>query len=558
MPLKLNQPPNRLRLKFLGGLVLASALASANAPAIAQLAARISSVGALGIDADRLHTEPYRLTGRKIAIGQVEIGRPALFGLDKVATSNRALHIGRLFYQGEVATPDSGVDDHAARVASIMVSQNKAAPGVAPDAVLYSAGVGVEDGSGQAQECVASQTIASQNGGDVRAINFSFGESLSRDPRPEATLDGNALLTQCVDWSARVHNTLYAISGNQGRGGFPIPTDSFNGMTIANSMPFRGSFSKVDYFSLGSDPAVVIGRDPASERNVGARRSVALVAPGRRVATLAPDGTLVPPDLGGTSFAAPHVTATVALLQEFGDAAIRQALRQPAAPESAHWGLEARQQEVMRAVLMNSADKLQDSGDGLHLGMSRTLLDLSNHDWLASDAYADRAIPLDAQMGTGHLNAFRAYQQFSPGEWHDAQPVPAIGWDYNAIGVAENLPEFRDYAFEQPLQAGSFVSATIAWNRLVELNDTNKNDEFDAGETFSDKGLNNLDIYLMPADENDPKRSLWSSVSRVDSVEHLFHEIPATGRYKIRVVYRDRVNQPTQPYAIAWWAVAAR
>ena len=562
MPLNSQQPPAKLYLRLLGGFVLACASAL-TAPAIAQLAAQISSVGALGIDADRLHTDPYRLTGRKIAIGQVEIGRPALFGLDKVATRNRALHIGGLFYQGSAAVADQGVDDHAARVASIMVSQSKAAPGVAPDAVLYSAGVGAEDGSGQAQECVASQTIASQNGGDVRAINFSFGESLTRDPRPGATLDGNALLTQCVDWSARVHNVLYSISGNQGRGGYPIPTDSYNGMTIANSMPFHGSFSKVDYFSLGSDPAVVIGRDPASERNAGVRRSVTLVAPGRRVATLAPDGTRVPPDLGGTSFAAPHVTATVALLQQFGDTAIRQALSQQTLDQpNSHWGLAARQQEVMKAVLMNSANKLQDSGDGLHLGMSRTLLDLSNHDWLSSDAYTDRAIPLDAQMGTGHLDAFRAYQQFSPGEWHDDQPVPAIGWDYNTIGntigVADKMPAFRDYVFEQPLQAGSFVSVTLAWNRLVELNDTNKNGEFDPDETFTDKGLNNLDIYLMKADDRDPKQNIWSSVSRVDSVEHLFHEIPATGRYKIRVVYRDRINEPTQPYAIAWWAVAAK
>ena len=455
MPLNSQQPPAKLYLRLLGGLALACASAL-TAPAIAQLAAQISSVGALGIDADRLHTDPYRLTGRKIAIGQVEIGRPALFGLDKVATSNRALHIGGLFYQGSIAVADQGVDDHAARVASIMVSQSKAAPGVAPDAVLYSAGVGAEDGSGQAQECIASQTIASQNGGEVRAINFSFGESLTRDPRPGATLDGNALLTQCVDWSARVHNVLYSISGNQGRGGYPIPTDSFNGMTIANSMPFHGSFSKVDYFSLGSDPAVVIGRDPASERNTGVRRSVTLVAPGRRVATLAPDGTRVPPDLGGTSFAAPHVTATVALLQQFGDTAIRQALNQ----SNSHWGLEARQQEVMRAVLMNSANKLQDSGDGLHLGMSRTLLDLSNHDWLSSDAYTDRAIPLDAQMGDWDTSMLSApISSLVQENGTTDQPVPAIGWDYNTIGVADKMPAFRDYVFEQPLQAGQLCLA---------------------------------------------------------------------------------------------------
>jgi hypothetical protein len=543
-------------LKILGGL----AFTCVSTPAIAQFSAQLSSVGETGIDAERLHHAPYNLTGRKIAIGQVEIGRPAQFGLDKATVNSRSLRIGRLFYQGATATADNGVDEHANRVASIMVSQDKSVPGVAPDAVLYSAGVGVEDEAGQAQECLSAQTIAQQNGGDVRAINFSFGESLSRDPRPDAKLDGNALLTQCVDWSARVHNVLYAISGNQGRGGYPIPTDTFNGMTIANSMPFRGSFSKVDYFSLGSEPAVVIGRDPATERNVGTRRSVTLIAPGRRVASLAPDGRPVPPDLGGTSFASPHVTATVALLQEFGDAAIRQVLNQPqpAAGDSLHWGLEARRQEVMKAVLMNATDKIQDSGDGLHLGMSRTLLDLSNRDWLSSDAYDNPALPIDAQLGTGHLNAFRAYQQFSPGQWTDAQPVPAIAWDYNTVGTSDDTSKFRDYVFETDLQAGSFVSVTLVWNRLVELNDTNQNEEFDLDETFTDRGLNNLDIYLMNADDTDTDDAIGSSISRVDSVEHLFQQVPVSGRYKIRVVYRNRANEPTQPYAIAWWAVPVK
>lgn len=161
-------------------------------------------------------------------------------------------------------------------------------------------------------------------------------------------------------------------------------------------------------------------------------------------------------------------------------------------------------------------------------------------------------------MGTGHLNAFRAYQQFSAGQWDDSQPVPAIAWDYNTVGTANDTAKFRDYSFQQPLQAGSFVSITLAWNRLVELNDTNENEVYDLDETFTDKGLNNLDIYLMKAEDTDTGEAIGSSISRVDSVEHLFHEIPSTGRYKIRVVYRDRVNEPTQPYAIAWWAVPAR
>jgi len=41
-------------------------------------------VGEAGIDALRLH-DPPNLLGRKIGIGQVEIGRPGQFGLDKVS-----------------------------------------------------------------------------------------------------------------------------------------------------------------------------------------------------------------------------------------------------------------------------------------------------------------------------------------------------------------------------------------------------------------------------------------------------------------------------------------
>ena len=42
-----------------------------------------SSIAEEGIDAIRLHRAPFFLSGRKIAIGQVEVGRPAMFGVDK-------------------------------------------------------------------------------------------------------------------------------------------------------------------------------------------------------------------------------------------------------------------------------------------------------------------------------------------------------------------------------------------------------------------------------------------------------------------------------------------
>jgi hypothetical protein len=134
------------------------------------------SVGANGIDARRLHEAPYNLTGGKIAIGQVEIGRPSQFGLDKVAYEAMPVMVRRVLYQDGLATADEYVDGHAANVASVMISQDKELTGVAPDAMLYSGAVGPLEGrSAQPEECLAAQTVALQNSGDVRAINFSFG-----------------------------------------------------------------------------------------------------------------------------------------------------------------------------------------------------------------------------------------------------------------------------------------------------------------------------------------------------------------------------------------------
>ncbi|MDJ1176819.1 S8 family serine peptidase [Roseofilum capinflatum] len=508
-----------------------------------------SSVGDAGIEAQRLHDFPYNLTGKKIAIGQVEIGRPGMFGIDKKTDPNQVISPMRVFFRDALAEHNKHVDPHAQNVASVMISSNKQFPGVAPDARLYSTAVGSLRRSGQAEECLASQHLAMQNSGDLRAINFSFGESLNQDPRPNAVLDGNALLTQCIDWSARVHNVFYVIAGNQGRGGISIPTDTYNGVTVAFSKIYGDRYSKIDFANIGDpslgNPSRIIGY----ETNTDGRRSIGLVAPGHKVPLVNLDGTVG--YSSGTSFAAPHVTAMIALLQEYGDRQLAQVKADPLKSElSPPWTIDARQQEVMKAVLLNSADKIQDLGNGLNLGMSRTLYDQKHQSWLTSEAYFNARIPLDIQMGAGHLNASRAYEQFSAGQWTPENPVPAIGWNYDQI---ETVGSYQDYILEGDLQQGSMLSVTLAWNRLVELQDRNQNEAYDIGETFEDRGLNNLDIFLMPADSTNLRDSLWSSISDVDSVEHMFYRIPRTGKYKIRVYYRQQVNEAQQPYAIAWW-----
>ncbi|WP_197285201.1 MULTISPECIES: S8 family serine peptidase [Planktothricoides] len=547
--------------KKIGFITGGIALALLGIPALALQ----TSVGEAGIDARRLHNPPYNLTGRKISIGAVDIGRPRQFGIDKSVNRHREIPVTRVFFQDK--SPNDQADainepnkqqaeQHAEQVASVMISSDKRLRGVAPDANLYATAVGMLQRSAQPEECLAAQHLALQNSGDVRAINFSFGETLQEDPRPNARLDGKALLTLCVDWSSRVHDVLYVIAGNQGMGGIPIPTDNYNGVNVAFTTLYNGVFSKIDLANLGTNFTGVFSRLTGFESNVDNRRLITLAAPGSNLEIMTMDGQVT--QTSGTSFAAPHVTATVALLQEYSDRQLRQLLVQENIP---NWTLDARNPQVMKAVLVNSTDKIKDNGDGKTLGMTRTIFANSKQDWLSSPAYRDQKLPLDGEMGSGQLNAYRAYQQFSAGQWQPDAPVPAIGWNYRTISEKS----FDDYVLDQELVAGSYVSITLNWNRLVELNDGNNNGLYDLGETFSDKGLNNLDLYLLNADEDlsrlseqdVARKAIWSSVSDVDSLEHIFYQIPKTGRYKIRVYYKQRVHENTQDYAIAWWTVPA-
>ena len=544
----------------IGWILLGMSTSMATSPAASW--ALDKSADRQGIDARILQKPPYNLTGKDIFIGQVELSRPSRFAVDKI--SNKLLQLDRVivqpyevFFRDGKAIPNKNLDDHSAQVAAVIISHDKIRQGIAPNAKLLSSAYSQRRQDGQPEACVAAQHVARQYNSTVRAINFSFGELLNEDPRPNAKLDGDALLTLCVDWIATTHNTVPVIAGNQGKGGIPIPTDLYNGFTVGFTREVDGIYRQLDRGNLIDEPFLDRNNNGKYDRgevfsdlNKDGKWTIGVESPinGRRsLGLLAPGNNLKLPTLqskfknaNGSSFAAPHVVGTIALLHEYANRQI----------ESGNWSIDARRHELIKAVLLNSADKIQDRGDGKILGMSKTILDAFGKTWVDTEAYANREIPLSRNLGSGQLNAYRAFQQYQAGQQSSGN-IRAIGWDTNIVEVAK----YQDYIFANPLEVDSFISATLTWDRQVKLNDKNGNGLFEIGESFTNEGFNKIELYLMRSQDTDISQSVWSSVSQIDNLQHIFIKIPSTGKYKLRVAFKSPLtNSSSQRYGLAWWA----
>ncbi len=337
------------------------------------------------------------------------------------------------------------------------------------------------------------------------------------------TTDGDSHLSAFVDWSAAVHDVLYVVAGREDFGGNgPVPTDNFNGVTVAGSsnlggVVFNRAWSGNDY----NDDAL------------GDRVSIDLLAPATLIDVVQLGGAV--DDVGdGTSFAAPHVTGAVALLQQYARFQIDAQVERWVAPN-------ARRHQVMKAILLNSADKLA----GVH-NSDRTILNEDGLRWDQTLAYTDPATSLDEQMGAGHLNVRNALTNFQSGEYGHGL-VPNVGWDYGTIGDSGLIYEFTD-----SVAAGSWITVTLAWDRIVES--TEVGNTYNAETQFFDQPLEfeltDLDIYLLNANDF----IVASSVTEDDSVEHIFYQVESGGDFKIVVDNSGGGPGGAQAYGLAWWA----
>jgi hypothetical protein len=440
------------------------------------------------------------------------------------------------YVKGDDAAADT--DRHATWVGTILGGRSPTGGfdpvtnGIAYDTDLRSGAVATEwTGLRYARSFNVSvgSIVGTFNGafGCADVVNVSWGGD---DPAGEGpivvALDGFAALNPGT--------TFVAAAGNTG--------------PVANSVDWPASGSNSITVGAASDAntydgvAVFSGRgpqdyaDPANGTVADARAAVDVVAPGTSLVSAyyggetggngpsldgpadGPAGgpTFYSSGLQGTSFATPMVAAGAALVNS--------------AARAEGWGPEARDGRVVKAILLNAADKLPGWNNG------------------QADVNGERITTqsLDWAQGTGRLNFGRAYDQQLAGTTDLPGPgggtVAATGWDYGVIAEGGA----HEFLITDTLTTDLTLAATLCWfrNREVDV----------AALTATDAGLADLDLEIWDATFT---TRLAASESTFNDVEHLFWDIPAEGQYGLRVTYPRQVFGVPRPevYGLAWMAV---
>lgn len=227
-------------------------------------------------------------------------------------------------------------------------------------------------------------------------------------------------------------------------------------------------------------------------------------------------------DQRGTSFTAPLVTGTAALL-------LQAALRGDGGSDTN----SAFDMRTVKAVLLNGAVKPTD--------------------WTNANSS-----PLDARYGAGLLNAYNSYEQFIGGKQsYLAGTTVSLGAEHPPNGAAGNVAALSAWDFNTNISSGSSdaikhyyfnvtnntratfsATATLVWNR--HLNQT---------------AINNLNLFFYNCANSN---LVACSTSLVDNVEHIYVPRLAPGRYDLQVWKAGGVSivSTNEAYALAWTFVA--
>jgi hypothetical protein len=434
--------------------------------------------------------------------------------------------------------------------------------GLAPDAQLYSgamnsqwSGMRFTTQAGETNNGItfdqfrrAFRTGVNAAGRRADVINASWGTGAGENGSDTTSIafDGFA--------NADSRTLLVSSAGNYGPGPDTVvsPGSAYNNLSVAALGP-NPPYDRPTAFSSGGPNDYT---DPINGTKNNARQVVDIAAPGEKISTAyyggetggngttdnpsvsgtgptgLPRGSLGGPDyyqrgglIQGTSISAPIVAGGAALLYDAAYSVF---------PDNA----DARDARVMKAVLMNSADKTFGWNNGQVAHPNGNGGVLTTHG-------------LDNRVGTGRLNLDNAYDQFLFGTTDvidtasgNLGAVEDIGWDFGQVVSGTT----NDYYFASPLLGGSTLTGTLTWFRDRRINDSN---------TVFDDSFDDLNLELWNVVDGNPASLISESSSLYNESEHFSFALPSTGDYALRVRWFkevfDRVADADQEfYGLAW------
>jgi hypothetical protein len=377
-----------------------------------------------------------------------------------------------------------------------------------------------------------------------------------------ARRDGMNLAALYLDWrtnnrqvagppaAVQPSDILFVMAGPElGPDSNTTPDDAYNNIIVGMTGP-RVAGGRFDQVHAGQLPNSPVAQGAPAVGGI-ARTRFDLVAPGASRSTLAPlvglnlatidsnkDGTLGDTAINtgagmvqhvGTSFAAPHVAGVAAMLHQRGVAG----------------GADfSTNHLVKKATLMNSASKhvleLVAAPPGAPQDWTVRYENRANN----PNSPTNTAQSLDPQIGTGQLNAVAALRQYQPATGDSARSD--MGVRLQTVPANANSGNIELFG-NQELKRGSLVTATLTWDRTVALTAAGAN--LTAVGSYNATIPSNLDLQLINTGTN---AVVFQANSTVDNAEHIYFNVPADGKYALRVVNNSGGN--SVQYGLAWSA----
>lgn len=319
-------------------------------------------------------------------------------------------------------------------------------------------------------------------------------------------------------YAAKNHHTVFvaaaANDGEEGPGHVSSPYKNMNVISVGalDDASNFGSVAKTSSYGPNDFYNPVTG-----ETVKGVVSAVDIAAPGT-VYTVLRDGTLG--NSRGTSFAAPVVSSAAALMISHSRLASMPA--------------DSRDARLIRAVLLNSADKIAGWDNGAELR------DFVGADGKVHSGVLSTSQSLDYRSGAGALNAAEALAQYD---------------NFGNTSFLGSVGEGGSYSYAFRADgAGMEFAATLCWMVGSDVSGVSYDESGDVSAIDADfSHFSNLDLRLWHVG-SDGEMLVAQSVSEYNNVEHIFLELSSGGEYRLEVVFDGMVygDSPEETYAIAW------